>query len=307
MLTVCVMMATIMQALDTTIANVALPYMQGTLSATQDQINWVLTSYIVAAAIMTSPLGWTATRFGRKKLFIVCAGGFTVASMLCGVAQDLDQMVAFRLLQGVFGAALVPLRQAVMLDIYPPAQRGAAMAIWGMGVMLGPIMGPTLGGWLTDAYSWRWVFFVNLPFGVLTVIGLSAFMTESAAQARHSLRVVRLSVAVARHRRPADDARSRRGPGLVRFSRDHHRGDPVGRSASISFSPIPSPRQAVHPAAHLPRLEFFDRRHLHVPDRRHPSGHDGAGDAVPAESEGLSRPGERLFARRARRRDFLSR
>ena len=179
MLTVCVMMATIMQALDTTIANVALPYMQGSLSTTQDQINWVLTSYIVAAAIMTSPLGWTATRFGRKKLFIVCAGGFTVASMLCGVAQDLDQMVAFRLLQGVFGAALVPLSQTVMLDIYPPAQRGAAMAIWGMGVMLGPIMGPTLGGWLTDAYSWRWVFFVNLPFGVLTVMGLSAFMTES--------------------------------------------------------------------------------------------------------------------------------
>ena len=180
MLTVCVMMATVMQALDTTIANVALPYMQGTLSTTQDQINWVLTSYIVAAAIMTSPLGWTATRFGRKRLFIVCAAGFTVASMLCGVAQDLNQMVGFRLLQGVFGAALVPLSQTVMLDIYPPARRGAAMAIWGMGVMLGPIMGPTLGGWLTDSYSWRWVFFVNLPFGILTVMGLSAFMTESA-------------------------------------------------------------------------------------------------------------------------------
>jgi DHA2 family multidrug resistance protein len=179
MLTVCVMMATIMQALDTTIANVALPYMQGSLSATQDQINWVLTSYIVAAAIMTSPLGWMATRFGRKKLFIVCVAGFTIASMLCGVALDLNQMVGYRLLQGVFGAALVPLSQTVMLDIYPPSRRGAAMAIWGMGVMLGPIMGPTLGGWLTDAYSWRWVFFVNLPFGVLTVLGISAFMTES--------------------------------------------------------------------------------------------------------------------------------
>jgi len=179
LLTVCVMMATIMQALDTTIANVALPFMQGSLSTTQDQVNWVLTSYIVAAAIMTSPLGWMATRFGRKKLFIVCAAGFTVASMLCGAAQSIEQMVGFRLLQGVFGAALVPLSQAVMLDIYPPAQRGSAMAIWGMGVMLGPIMGPTLGGWLTDAYSWRWVFFVNLPFGILTVLGLSAFMRES--------------------------------------------------------------------------------------------------------------------------------
>ena len=179
LLTVCIMMATIMQALDTTIANVALPYMQGSLSTTQDQINWVLTSYIVAAAIMTSPLGWMATRFGRKKLFIVCTAGFTVASMLCGVALTIEQMVAYRLLQGVFGAALVPLSQAVMLDIFPPAKRGSAMAIWGMGVMLGPIMGPTLGGWLTDSYSWRWVFFVNLPFGILTTAGLWLFMSET--------------------------------------------------------------------------------------------------------------------------------
>jgi MFS transporter, DHA2 family, multidrug resistance protein len=178
-LTVCIMMATVMQALDTTIANVALPYMQGSLSTTQDQINWVLTSYIVAAAIMTSPLGWMATRVGRKKLFVICTAGFTVASMLCGVALSIEQMVAYRLLQGVFGAALVPLSQAVMLDIFPPNKRGSAMAIWGMGVMLGPIMGPTLGGWLTDSYSWRWVFFVNLPFGVLTTVGLSVFMTET--------------------------------------------------------------------------------------------------------------------------------
>ena len=183
LLTVCVMMATIMQALDTTIANVALPYMQGSLSTTQDQVNWVLTSYIVAAAIMTSPLGWTAMRYGRKKLFIACAAGFTLASMLCGIAQTIEQMVAFRLLQGVFGAALVPLSQAVMLDVYPPEKRGSAMAIWGMGVMLGPIMGPTLGGWLTDSYSWRWVFFVNLPFGVLTVLGLGVFMRETPVRA----------------------------------------------------------------------------------------------------------------------------
>jgi len=179
LITVCIMMATIMQALDTTIANVALPYMQGSLSTTWDQINWVLTSYIVAAAIMTSPLGWMATRFGRKKLFIICTAGFTVASMLCGVALTIEQMVVYRLLQGMFGAALVPLSQAVMLDIFPPAKRGSAMAIWGMGVMLGPIMGPTLGGWLTDSYSWRWVFFVNLPFGVLTTAGLWLFMSET--------------------------------------------------------------------------------------------------------------------------------
>src|ERR1700719_2960196 len=121
LLTVCIMMATIMQALDTTIANVALPYMQGSLSTTQDQVNWVLTSYIVAAAIMTSPLGWMAMRVGRKKLFIVCTAGFTVASMLCGIAGNIGEMVVFRLLQGVFGAALVPLSQAVMLDSYSAA------------------------------------------------------------------------------------------------------------------------------------------------------------------------------------------
>jgi len=176
MLTVCAMTATIMQALDSTIANVALPYMQGSLSASLDQVNWVLTSYIVAAAIMTAPIGWLADRFGRKRLFIVCVGGFTVASVLCGSAQNIEQMVLFRGLQGSFGAALVPLSQAVMLDAYTLAERGSAMAIWGIGVMIGPIMGPTLGGWLTDQYSWHWVFLINLPIGIVTVIGLVIFM-----------------------------------------------------------------------------------------------------------------------------------
>ncbi len=179
MVTICAMTATIMQALDTTIANVALPYMQGSLSASQDQINWVLTSYIVAAAIMTAPVGWIANRFGRKRIFILCSGGFTIASVLCGLAQDINQMVLFRLLQGVFGAALVPLSQAVMLDSYALHERAKAMSIWGMGVMMGPIMGPSLGAWLTETYSWHWVFFVNLPFGVFTVLGLMVFMDET--------------------------------------------------------------------------------------------------------------------------------
>jgi DHA2 family multidrug resistance protein len=179
MVTICAMTATIMQALDTTIANVALPYMQGTLSASQDQINWVLTSYIVAAAIMTAPVGWIANRFGRKRIFIICSGGFTIASVLCGLAQDIDQMVIFRLMQGVFGAALVPLSQAVMLDSYTLQERAKAMSIWGMGVMMGPIMGPSLGAWLTETYSWHWVFFVNLPFGIFTVLGLIIFMDET--------------------------------------------------------------------------------------------------------------------------------
>jgi DHA2 family multidrug resistance protein len=181
-ITVCAMVATLMQALDSTIANVALPYMQGSLSATTDQITWVLTSYIVAAAIMTAPVGWLAARFGRKPLFITCLVGFTVASMLCGVAQSLEQMVLFRLLQGIFGAALVPLSQSTMLDIYPPAQRGSAMAIWGMGVMVGPILGPTLGGYLTEMYNWRWVFYVNLPFGILAVTGMAMFMPRTEAK-----------------------------------------------------------------------------------------------------------------------------
>lgn len=182
MVTICAMTATIMQALDTTIANVALPYMQGSLSASLDQINWVLTSYIVASAIMTAPIGWMADRYGRKLLFVICAGGFTVASMLCAMALNIEQIVLYRLLQGMAGAALVPLSQSVMLDAYPPEKRGTAMAIWGMGVMLGPIMGPTLGGWLTDNYSWHWVFLVNLPVGIVTVLGLMLFMEETEKQ-----------------------------------------------------------------------------------------------------------------------------
>jgi DHA2 family multidrug resistance protein len=179
LLTFCAMTATVMQAIDSTIANVALPYMQASLSATYDQISWVLTSYIVAAAIMTTPVGWMSDRFGRKKLFVIFSAGFTIASVLCSLAQNIEQIVLFRLMQGVFGAALVPLSQAVMLDIYPPQQRAQAMSIWGMGVTLGPIMGPTLGGYLTDYFSWHWVFLINLPIGIVTVFGLLAFMDET--------------------------------------------------------------------------------------------------------------------------------
>jgi DHA2 family multidrug resistance protein len=179
LITLCTVGATLMQALDQTIANVALPYMQGSLSATTDEITWVLTSYITAAAIMTAPVGWLAARFGRKYLFITCLVGFTIASMMCGAAQSLPQMVAFRVLQGVFGAALVPLSQSTMMDIYPIEKRGQAMAIWGMGVMIGPILGPTLGGYLTELYNWRYVFYINLPFGILATLGLIFFMPRS--------------------------------------------------------------------------------------------------------------------------------
>jgi DHA2 family multidrug resistance protein len=181
-ITMCAMVATLMQALDSTIANVALPYMQGSLSASYDEITWVLTSYIVAAAIMTAPVGWLAERFGYRALYLVSVIGFTVASMLCGLADSLAEMVLFRFIQGMFGAALVPLSQGTMLNIYPAAQRGQAMAMWGMGVMLGPILGPTLGGYLTELYDWRYVFFVNLPFGIICTLGLWFFLPRTRAQ-----------------------------------------------------------------------------------------------------------------------------
>lgn len=179
MITLSVMLATIMQALDTTIANVALPHMQGAMGATQDQISWVLTSYIVAAAIFMPLTGLLSARFGRKQVFLWSVVGFTIASMLCGAAQSLNQIVIFRLLQGVFGAALVPLSQAVLLDTYEKEKHGAAMAMWGVGVMLGPILGPTLGGILTEYYDWRWVFYINLPFGLLAWAGIAKFVPET--------------------------------------------------------------------------------------------------------------------------------
>ncbi len=182
-ITLCVILATLMQALDTTIANVALPYIQGNVSASQDQIDWVLTSYIVAAAIMTPPTGFLAGRFGLKRLFLVAVGGFTAASMLCGMAQSLPQIVLFRVLQGVFGASLVPLSQTVLLDINPPEKQGSAMATWGVAVMAGPVLGPVLGGWLTENYSWRFVFYINLPIGIIAFLGMSTFLRDTVKNA----------------------------------------------------------------------------------------------------------------------------
>jgi DHA2 family multidrug resistance protein len=172
MITLSIMLATIMQTLDSTIANVALPHMQGTLSASQDQIAWVLTAYIVASAIATPVTGWLCDRFGQKNIFMASITGFTIASALCGMSNSLAQIVAARLLQGVFGAALVPLAQVVLMEINPREKQGSAMAVWGMGVMVGPILGPTLGGWLTDSYDWRWVFFINVPIGIIALYGM---------------------------------------------------------------------------------------------------------------------------------------
>ena len=178
-ITASVMAATVMNALDTTIANVALPHIQGSVAASADEISWVLTSYIVAAAIGTPLAGWLAGRFGRKRLMALSIVGFTLASGLCGLSQTLGEIVGFRLLQGVFGAALIPMSQAILLDINPPEKHGSAMAIWSMGAVMGPIVGPTLGGWLTDNMTWRWVFYINLPIGVLALLGVWVFLSDA--------------------------------------------------------------------------------------------------------------------------------
>ncbi|AQR72606.1 DHA2 family efflux MFS transporter permease subunit [Sphingomonas sp. LM7] len=169
LLTLGVMLATIMQILDTTIANVALPHMTTELGASADTITWVLTSYIVASAIAIPITGWLSDTIGSRNLFLLSTVGFIIASALCGMAQNLEQMVAFRILQGISAAFMNPLSQTVMLDINPPERQAKAMSIWGMGIMIGPIMGPVLGGWLTDNFNWRWVFYVNLPLGVICI------------------------------------------------------------------------------------------------------------------------------------------
>lgn len=186
MITACVVLAVIMQALDTTIANVALPYMQGSISASTDQINWVLTSYIVAAAIMTPPSAFLARRFGRKRVLLWSIVGFVVSSILCGLAQSLEQIILFRLLQGLAGAALVPLSQGILLDIYSLKERGSAMALFGVSVMVGPVLGPMLGGWLTENYSWRWVFFINLPLACWRWPGFSTTSAKRPPTHRHA-------------------------------------------------------------------------------------------------------------------------
>jgi DHA2 family multidrug resistance protein len=172
LLTVAVMGASIIQILDSTIANVALPHMQNSLGASLDSVTWVLTSYIIASAIAMPITGWLADRIGGRQLFLTSVSGFVLASMLCGLATSLEEMVAFRILQGISGAFIAPLAQTVMLDINPPERHARAMAIWGMGIMVGPIMGPIIGGWLTENYSWRWCFYVNVPIGIATITAL---------------------------------------------------------------------------------------------------------------------------------------
>jgi MFS transporter, DHA2 family, multidrug resistance protein len=177
---IAVMFATFMEVLDTTVVNVSLPHIAGNLSATVDESTWVLTSYLVANAIVLPMTGWLARTFGRKRLLMTSVTGFTVSSLLCGLAPTLPTLVFFRLVQGATGGAMQPLSQAVLLEAFPPHERGKAMGFWGLGIVVAPILGPVLGGWLTDTYSWRWVFYINLPVGITSIVMTQLFVFDPA-------------------------------------------------------------------------------------------------------------------------------
>jgi DHA2 family multidrug resistance protein len=177
---VAVMFATFMEVLDTTVVNVSLPHIAGSLSATIDESTWVLTSYLVANAIVLPMTGWLARKFGRKRLLMTSVSGFTIASLLCGLAPTLPFLVVFRLIQGATGGAMQPLSQAVLLEAFPPHERGKAMGFWGLGIVVAPILGPVLGGWLTDTYSWRWVFYINLPVGIASLVMTQLYVFDPA-------------------------------------------------------------------------------------------------------------------------------
>ena len=173
-----------MQVIDVTIAATAIPNMQGNLSASPDQISWVLTSYIISTAIMTPAVGWLSARIGRRRLFIVSLAGFTVASFACGQSSSLEELVMWRLFQGALGAPMMPLSQSTLLDVFPRQRHGFAMGIWSVGLMIGPIIGPALGGYITEVYGWPWIFYINLPLGIVALLGIRAFVPESERQPR---------------------------------------------------------------------------------------------------------------------------
>jgi DHA2 family multidrug resistance protein len=178
LIAISVMLGTFMEVLDTTVVNVSLPHIAGNLGATVDEATWVLTSYLVANAIILPMTGWLANHFGRKRILMMSIGGFTIASVLCGMAPNLPALLLFRVLQGATGGGLQPLSQAIMLEAFPPEKRGRAMAFWGLGIVVAPMLGPVLGGWLTDSYTWRWLFYINLPVGILGLIMSKTFVFD---------------------------------------------------------------------------------------------------------------------------------
>ena len=300
--TIGVMMAVLLQVLDTTIANVALPHMQASLSATQDTINWVLTSYIVASAIALPISGWLADKVGRKRLLLISVVVFTVASVLCATATSLTEMVLFRALQGVGGAFIVPLAQATLFDINPREKHGQAMALFGGGVMIGPILGPVLGGWLTDNYNWRWVFLVNLPVGITVLLLMLRFMPKTEthrAQVRHvRLRACWRSRSAALQFCP----RPRRAERLVLELGDDHRSRPRDRRRLDVRRPHGHRQASVVRAGDVRRPQFRDRPGVHGGDRRAAARRPRAAAAAAAEHVRLFGAAVGLPDRAARRR-----
>ena len=278
--------ATLMQALDTTIANVALPYMQGSVSASQDQIDWVLTSYIVAAAIMTPPTGFLAGRFGLEASFLASPSPASPWRRCCAAwRRALTQIVLFRVLQGAFGAALVPLSQTVLLGTYPRERQGFAMALFGIGVMVGPVLGPVLGGWLTENYSWRWVFYINLPIGIIDLArhhGLPAGVRRANCQAE--ARLVRL-----RHAEPRASARCRScstaASRIDWFSSGEIMIEAIVAVSALLFVPRPHlhGRQAIRAAGAVSRPQLRRRHVVRRRRRPHLLRVDGAAAALSAE------------------------
>ena len=212
-----------MQVLDTSITNVALPHMQGSFSASIDEMSWVITSYLAANAVIIPASGWLTSVFGRRRFYLICTVIFTTSSFLSGIAPNLEFLVAMRILQGLGGGPVIPMAQAIMWEIFPLKERGTALAVWGFGIMLAPILGPTVGGWIADNWSWRWIFYINLPIGVVAFFMISAFLFDASVPAQAAAR------GRARHR--ADDVRLRlpaagprrgRAAGLVRLHLHRH-------------------------------------------------------------------------------------
>ena len=290
MITVSIMLANIMQGIDNTILNVALPHIQGSLSASQDQIAWALTSYIVCAAIMMPLTGWLAGRFGIKYIFLASVICFTLASALCGMAANLGELVLFRALQGLAGAGLIPLSQSTLLQINPPERHGSAMAVFGIGTILGPIMGPALGGWLTEDYSWRWVFYINLPVGVLCTLGILVFIRQTRNVHREAFDFRRVLHAEPRGRRVAADARPRRVEGLVSFERNLDRGGGFrARLLPVHGAHGDHRRALVSQPRPLEKPEFRRRHPIDVQRRADHDRHIGA-DANDARQHLMNYP-----------------
>ena len=282
------MFATFMEVLDTTVVNVSLPHIAGSLSATIDEATWALTSYLVANAIILPMTGWLASMFGRKRLLMLSVIGFTASSFLCGLAPTLGTLIFFRILQGATGGALQPLSQAVLLEAFPPHERGKAMGFWGLGIVVAPILGPVLGGWLTDSYSWRWVFYINIPVGIASIVMTKLYIFDPP-YLRSETREHRLlghRHAGGRHRRAAD--RARQGPGgrLVLVAHDHGAGGHQRRSRSIAL--IVHELTTDDPDRRSARLQGAQLRRRRVPDdggrlravRQHGAAADHAADAA---------------------------